>query len=167
MTFLRKTFFFHFGWIPYEERQQALLEADLGISTHFDGLETRFSSRTRLLDYLWAKLPIIATKGDSFADLIEKEEIGVTVPPNDPIQLASAIESLIDAPEKMDMMQKKIDILRPQFFWEEVAKPLEKMIEETKCSLGPNPKILMQTLWNSWQLYGPHAIYQAFRSRYL
>jgi hypothetical protein len=46
------------GWVPYEERQSYLVEADLGISAHHNHLEARFSFRTRVLDYLWAGLPI-------------------------------------------------------------------------------------------------------------
>jgi hypothetical protein len=38
---------FNRGWVPYEERQSYLLEADLGISAHHDHLETRYSFRTR------------------------------------------------------------------------------------------------------------------------
>jgi glycosyltransferase involved in cell wall biosynthesis len=46
--------FFNHGWLPYDERQDALLEADVGISAHLDHAEARFAFRTRLLDYLWA-----------------------------------------------------------------------------------------------------------------
>ena len=63
---------FNHGWVPYDERQSYLLEADLGISAHHDHLEARFSFRTRVLDYLWAGLPMVLTRGDSMADLAER-----------------------------------------------------------------------------------------------
>ena len=34
-----------------------------------------------MLDYLWAALPIVATQGDSFAELIEFAGAGLSVPP--------------------------------------------------------------------------------------
>ncbi len=83
-----KHVFFNDGWVEYSERQNFLLEATLGVSTHFESLETRFSFRTRALDYLWAGLPIVATEGDSFGQLIEEEHLGLTVPPEDPQALA-------------------------------------------------------------------------------
>ena len=43
------------GLIPY------LTEADAGVSTHHEHIETTYSFRTRILDYLWASLPIVAT----------------------------------------------------------------------------------------------------------
>ena len=35
-----------------------------------DHLEARYAHRTRVLDYLWAGLPVVATRGDALADLV-------------------------------------------------------------------------------------------------
>src|SRR4029077_10583123 len=48
-----KNVFFNEKWVPYAERQNYLLDADVGVSTHFEHIETTFSFRTRILDYLW------------------------------------------------------------------------------------------------------------------
>ncbi|HEX7355890.1 MAG TPA: hypothetical protein VF288_13790, partial [Mycobacteriales bacterium] len=37
--------FFNEGWVPYEERSRWLTDADLGVSCHFEHLETAFSFR--------------------------------------------------------------------------------------------------------------------------
>ena len=47
---------FNYDWVPYAERARFLLDADLGVSAHFDTVETRFAFRTRLLDYFWVHL---------------------------------------------------------------------------------------------------------------
>ena len=57
--------FFNEGWVDYDDRQNYLLEADIGVSTHFDHVETEFSFRTRILDYFWASLPVVTTGGDA------------------------------------------------------------------------------------------------------
>ena len=57
-------------WVPYTDRWRYLREADLGLSTHREHLETRLSFRTRMLDYLWSGLPIVCTGGDVFAALV-------------------------------------------------------------------------------------------------
>ncbi|MDQ1396322.1 MAG: hypothetical protein QOG64_1581, partial [Acidimicrobiaceae bacterium] len=75
--------FFNEGWVEYTERQNYLLEADIGVSTHLHHVETAFSFRTRILDYIWAALPIVATAGDALAELIERETLGITVPAED------------------------------------------------------------------------------------
>lgn len=70
---------FNFGWTDYDHRQNYFLEADVGVSAHFDNPETRFSFRTRMLDYLWCGLPIIATKGDVFGQNVAERQLGVAV----------------------------------------------------------------------------------------
>jgi hypothetical protein len=62
--------FFNAGWVDYDDRQNYLLESDVGVSTHLNHVETAFSFRTRLLDYFWASLPVVASDGDSFGDVI-------------------------------------------------------------------------------------------------
>ncbi|HEV2787410.1 MAG TPA: hypothetical protein VGV67_13515, partial [Solirubrobacteraceae bacterium] len=56
--------FFNDGWVPYQQRAGPLVDADIGVSAHVAHLETELSYRTRMLDYLWARLPIVCTAGD-------------------------------------------------------------------------------------------------------
>ena len=69
---------FNPGWVPYAERGAWLLDADLGVTAHRDHLEARYSFRTRVLDYLWAGLPVVASRGDGMAALVEREGLGRT-----------------------------------------------------------------------------------------
>ena len=73
---------FNDGWVPYEERGAWLLQADCAVAAHRDHLETRFSHRTRLLDCLWAGLPIVCTRGDELAERIARDGLGEAVPPS-------------------------------------------------------------------------------------
>src|SRR5262249_19784773 len=88
--------FFNEPWGAYEARADWLLDADVGVSTHSEHVETRFSFRTRILDYLWAGLPVICTGGDSLADLIESADAGLTVAAEQPGALAEAIRTMVD-----------------------------------------------------------------------
>ncbi|HLM94973.1 MAG TPA: glycosyltransferase, partial [Acidimicrobiales bacterium] len=72
--------FFNDGWVAYEDRQNYLMEADVGVSLHLEHLETAYSFRTRILDYLWVGLPIVASAGDAFAEVIAAEGLGAVVP---------------------------------------------------------------------------------------
>jgi hypothetical protein len=119
-----KHVFFNDGWVEYSERQNFLLEATLGVSTHFESIETRFSFRTRALDYLWAGLPIVATEGDSFGQLIEEEHLGLTVPPEDPQALEEAILRLLSDGEMADACRARVAEVRKAFRWCVVLEPL-------------------------------------------
>jgi Glycosyl transferases group 1 len=115
---------FNRGWTPYEERQAYLLEADLGISAHYDHLEARFSFRTRVLDYLWAGLPMVLTRGDSMADLADRRGLGATVDPGDVDGFAAACAELLDDRARMDATARRVAETAPAFHWDQAARPL-------------------------------------------
>ena len=93
---LDRTVFLHPGWVPYDDRHAWLGSADVGVSTHHPHLETEFSYRTRVVDYLAAGLPVVTTDGDAMADLVRATGSGVVVPPHDPEALAGALAGLAD-----------------------------------------------------------------------
>jgi glycosyltransferase involved in cell wall biosynthesis len=108
------------GWVPYEERGRWLAGADLGISAHHDHLEARFAHRTRILDYLWAGLPVVTTAGDALADLVERERLGLTVAPRDVDGFAAACAALLQD----DGARGRVAAFAPSLRWETVAAPL-------------------------------------------
>ena len=116
--------FFNEDWVEYDDRQNYLLEADVGVSTHLDHVETEFSFRTRLLDYLWASLPIVATAGDSLAALIESSGIGISVPANDVDALEAALFRLLDDEAFHGSCRAAIEQVAPAYRWSKVLEPL-------------------------------------------
>jgi glycosyltransferase involved in cell wall biosynthesis len=119
-----KHVFFNEGWVDYDDRQNYLLEADIGVSTHLDHVETAFSFRTRILDYLWTCLPIVATGGDTFADLIESRGLGITVPPGDVDALENALFRLLDDEAASDACRARLAEVMPGHTWTKVLAPL-------------------------------------------
>ena len=124
--------FFNEGWVNYSERQNYLLEATLGVTTHFNSAETRFSFRTRALDYLWAGLPIVTTEGDSFAELVETEGLGLCVPPEDPDALEDALARLLYDREMADECRVRVAAVRERFRWAKVLEPLAQFCRDPR-----------------------------------
>lgn len=116
--------FFNPGWVDYDARADYLLEADVGVSTHFEHIETAFSYRTRILDYLWAGLPILATQGDSLSRLVTQHGLGLTVPPEDPDALASAIRRMRNDKDLYDTCRTAVERLAPDMTWEKALAPI-------------------------------------------
>ncbi|WP_350347318.1 glycosyltransferase [Agromyces sp. G08B096] len=116
--------FFNEGWVPYAERADFLLDADLGVSTHFDHLETAFSFRTRILDYLWAGLPIVATDGDTFASIIREHQLGRVVPPEDVDALADALERSLYGDGEAERLRANVRTYADRMRWSTVLAPV-------------------------------------------
>jgi len=116
--------FFNSGWVPYTERSDHLLDADVGVSTHFDHVETEFSFRTRILDYLWTGLPIVATRGDSFGNILDEEGIGRGVPAEDVDALELALEEMLYDEQAAADARKNVARYADQFRWSQVLRPL-------------------------------------------
>jgi glycosyltransferase involved in cell wall biosynthesis len=116
--------FFNETWVPYADRQNWLLDADCGVTTHFEHVETTFAFRTRVLDYLWAGLPIVTTDGDSFAELVRREQLGVVVAAEDEVGLAAALERVLYDEEFAAAARERIAAVRERFIWETTLAPL-------------------------------------------
>lgn len=116
--------FFNTGWVPYEQRQNYLLEADVGISTHPEHLEARFSYRTRILDYIWAGLPIVASNGDSLSDLIRQNRLGITIEPGDPKGVSEAILSILSVSDYREVYRQRSASVASTLRWQKAVQPL-------------------------------------------
>lgn len=144
-----KIVFFNLGWVDYQDRSNYLMNADVGVSTHYDHLETRFSFRTRILDYMWAELPIIATRGDSFAGLIEESSIGQVVDYSNIDSIEKAIINLYKNKQFYLDCKKNIHNVKKQFYWERCIEPLENMISYWRDHNSTNkipPKLFVPLL---------------------
>ena len=116
-------------WIPYAERGRYLSECDAGITTHRSSLESHFSVRTRVLDYLWAGLPVVCTEGDVLADFVTRHELGMVVGEGDEHGLATAFERIAEDPAFVEACRQRIAGIRPTLTWRTAAQPLIRYCE--------------------------------------
>ncbi len=119
-----KHVFFNHDWVPYEQRADWLLDADIGVSTHLDHVETAFSFRTRVLDYLWAGLPIVCTAGDAMGELVEAHHLGTAVPADDVSALANAIDALLSDDAARAEASAAVRKVAPDFAWSKALAAL-------------------------------------------
>ncbi|HZS03140.1 MAG TPA: glycosyltransferase [Chloroflexota bacterium] len=111
-------------WVPYAERAAYLLEADLGVSLHPESVETRYAFRSRLLDCFWAGLPLVCTRGDALADLVEREGLGRVVPPGDEAAVAAALLELLAQPDLRATLAPRFARVAATLTWDRAVAPL-------------------------------------------
>ena len=119
-------------WVPYAQWPSYLLEADIGVSMHFDTLETRFAFRTRVLDYLWAGLPMVVSGGDETSDLIKRHGLGEVVPPGDDKAAAAALDRLLHTPDLRQTYRERFERVRPLFTWEHTCEPIVRFCQQPR-----------------------------------
>jgi GT2 family glycosyltransferase len=111
-----------FEWLSYEDREALLCESDVGVTLHPIHVETRYSLRTRVLDYLWARLPVLITDGDVTSEWVREYGIGAVVPPFDVEAVARGLGEILDRPKAA--WAPAFEPLRASLEWSQVVQPL-------------------------------------------
>ena len=132
-----KTIFFN-EWVPYQERHNYLLEADVGISLHLNHIETRFSFRTRLIDYIWAGLPILATEGDVLSEQVANFQLGKIVSGGNVEAVSRGLLELLETPNLRECYKANFDKVRSHYTWEIVTQPLLKFCATPRFAADKN-----------------------------
>jgi len=142
-------------WVPYDQRGAYLAEANAGVSTHHQHLETEFSFRTRILDYLWAGLPMVVSDGDAFADLVREQDLGFVVEPGNLDALTAALEAVLFDDRAAATARANVARVREQFTWERTLEPLRRLASDplhapdlaaarSRRALGKVPRTLLK-----------------------
>lgn len=116
--------FFGEGWVSYEDRVNFLLDADIAVTAHFDLVETRFSFRTRILDYLWAGLPVLSTGGDQLSDTIDACQAGFALPYRDTSAWREVLLRLCLDPTERERCSRQAKKLALDYTWDKTSLAL-------------------------------------------
>jgi len=145
---LDKHVFFHELWVPFDRRDTFLRDADVGTSFHEHSLEASFSFRTRVLDYLWAGLPVVLSSGDDMSEMIKQAGAGISIPPKDHEYLARQMVELASSKERRQEMGRASHALGERFRWQTIMANLSSAVERL-LARGPKPS---SSFRNSLQL---------------
>ena len=115
---------FNDGWVPFGERADYLAGADIGVSLHQEHLESTFSFRTRVLDYMWAGLPLVVTAGDEMAEMAARTGSGAVVGYDDVAGVAAALERFAGDPGLRRRCGERSRQGAEALRWDRVAEPL-------------------------------------------
>jgi glycosyltransferase involved in cell wall biosynthesis len=117
---LEEVVIFRPQWLSRREYVDHLVDADVGVSLNGSTLEARYASRTRVVDYLSAGLPVVCTGGDTMSDLVAAGELGMVVDAGDVDGCAAALDRLTQGAPRRIGNGAAVESLR----WSNVAWPL-------------------------------------------
>jgi len=155
---------FNEGWLPYNLSGRYMAEADIGVSAYYDNLETHFSYRTRLVDFLWAETPVVCTRGDVIAEMVERRELGIAVPERDVDAMTSALLRLIEDRAFYERCKRNLRALKPELAWERTLAPLVAFCRRDAASKGQGATIARGKWWRAPDLVSRTARYVLARA---
>ncbi len=124
-------------WVAYEDREALLSEASVGVTLHPMHAETRYSMRTRVLDYLWARLPVVITEGDTTGEWISSHQLGTVVPAGDQEAVARALLDILSLPK--ETFAPRFSPLLETLTWNQMVEPLKAFCLAARRTSRRNP----------------------------
>jgi glycosyltransferase involved in cell wall biosynthesis len=115
------------GWINGKDVPNYYFEADIGINIDKDIYEVKLGSKSRILDWMRAGLPVISSNVCELTDIMEKEKLGYTFKPHDPKDLAGKLLELSMKKDELTATAAKAREYALKNF--SFAKTTEKFIE--------------------------------------
>lgn len=115
-------------WVDYDKRQFLLSEADVGVTLHYSSIETRYSIRTRIMDYFWAGLPVLVTIGDITSEWVQKYEVGAVVNPQNVEEVTNKLIDLLGT--RKENFKSAFEKIRQDLEWSKQVEPLKRYCVE-------------------------------------
>ncbi len=134
---LKDKHIFFGDWAPASERGKYLSDADIGVSFHRTGFETRYSFRTRLMDYLWAELPMVLSAGDDLGAMFADAGLATALEDANPEPIAEAVDHWLKIiREERDDLSLKFNTMKSAYRWSHVAEPVTRFFENPYSTIG-------------------------------
>lgn len=106
------------GSLPHDRAMQEMAKCDIFVMPSWNE-----AFGVVYLEAMAHGKPVIGTKGEGIAPLIEKEGVGLTVPPRDSEAVARAVDKLLGVPQQAgEMGERGRKLVRSKFTWEHNAR---------------------------------------------
>lgn len=126
-------------WIPFAKRLSLYEESDLAIVVNQVGIENHFSWRTRLMDYLENEIPFVTNGGDPVSDILVDIGLGNIIDCATPSAMANDLSNIINKMKTESInggIQSKIQELKVQYDWPNLAEPICRLIDNRQFQVG-------------------------------
>ncbi len=124
LRLLSKNVFFY-DWMDYSSIKNLYFEAEFFVALHPVTLEMELSAeKGRVLDSLWANLPVICSKGDFLSEIVSSNKLGLTVNIGDIQDISEKINEMIENKKLRSNIKKNIMEYAKHRSWDNMVIPL-------------------------------------------
>lgn len=115
-------------WVPYDERADWYADADVAVVATKGGPENELAWRTRMIDYIWAGLPVVTTGEDPVSALLLEEGAAVRCKEPTAEGLSEVLMQLLTDEHQLSGLAKRSRLLRERLSWDQVARPVARLV---------------------------------------
>lgn len=117
-------------WINFNDRANWYLDADVVVVFNKEGEENKLAWRTRLVDFMWADLPVLTNGGDPLGEIMIKNGAAVRMDSLEPTAIARSITKILGKNNKSKIAElaKNMRGLKTHYYWDKVTKELASVI---------------------------------------
>lgn len=122
------------GWVSYEKLRQVIARSNVGLIPHQVTEHTNTTIPNKLFDYMACGIPVLSTPISPVRRIIEQEQCGLIISPDDPKAVASIILELKRVPQlcsRMGMNGQKA--VREKYNWQIES---EKILSSIKALIS-------------------------------
>ncbi|HYH36492.1 MAG TPA: glycosyltransferase [Candidatus Saccharimonadales bacterium] len=116
-------------WIEFDKRADWYLDSDLVVVINKEGEENELSWRTRLVDFLWADLPLLTNGGDPLGESLIANDAAQKLHGLSPEAIAKGLDDTLNNSKRLRQLKRNLTGLKDQYYWDSVTKKLEKSID--------------------------------------
>jgi hypothetical protein len=116
-------------WVPYAERHRILNRSSLLAVLHRTGREAELGFRTRVLDAVWAGVPVLLSEGGAVSRIARSGGWGGAVPAEDVDLVAATLDLLLGEREQL-RCREALRASREDWRWSVVTRPLVDALPE-------------------------------------
>lgn len=122
---LNKNVFF-IEWLPYKERAGLYTDSEFAVITSKCSLESELANRTRVLECLWGRLPVIYNGNDELSKLITDYSLGKIIHDSSPNKLAETISKFVEDDNALSKIRLNLKrFTKSNLRWEDIIEPLD------------------------------------------
>lgn len=120
------------GSVPKHKLARLLASADVGLQVLANVPAFYYgTSPNKFFDYLASGLPVICNYPGWVSDLVVSEQCGITVPAEDPVSFAEALEEMAERPEETEQRGAHArQLAEERFSWKDLSDEFSEWLEE-------------------------------------
>ncbi len=115
-------------WIEFDKRADWYLDSDLVVVISKEGEENELSWRTRLVDFVWADLPLLTNGGDPLGEVLIRNRAAERLSGLSPRAIADDLQRILHDAKKIKELQQNLSKLKKRYYWDFITKQLSEYV---------------------------------------